>query len=163
MEDSEQSHLVSLGTVPDPQDPKRNIQLAGTRLPSTLDKGTRKSQPLPEGTTTDPKDSGGNIQSTNKDCLPRTNHPTVADLSGTGAKYQVDETQSTRLRYLSLTKNKVKTSSEVEPDIEPLQLKTFADVQAFLLSEDEMAQESDDEEVFAAGKDMDKDTQAAEE
>ncbi|GKC58715.1 hypothetical protein Tco_1086313, partial [Tanacetum coccineum] len=34
------------------------------------------------------------------------------------------------------------------------------DVQAFLLSEDELAQESDDEEVFAAGEDMDEDTQA---
>ncbi|GJV95329.1 hypothetical protein Tco_1546906 [Tanacetum coccineum] len=47
----EQSHLVSSSNVPDPQDPERNIQLAGTGLPSTqLDKGTHKSQPLPEGT-----------------------------------------------------------------------------------------------------------------
>ncbi|GKD38813.1 hypothetical protein Tco_1259020 [Tanacetum coccineum] len=33
-------------------------------------------------------------------------------------------------------------------------------VQAFLLSKDELAQENDDEEVFAAGEDMDEDTQA---
>nr|GFB44369.1 hypothetical protein [Tanacetum cinerariifolium] len=46
-----------------PQHPERNIQLASTGLPSTsLDEGTHKSQPLPEGTTTDPKDSGGNVQ-----------------------------------------------------------------------------------------------------
>ncbi|GKD37700.1 hypothetical protein Tco_1257907, partial [Tanacetum coccineum] len=57
---SEQSHPVSLGTVPDPQDLERNIQLASTGLPSTLDEGTRKSQPLPESTTIDPKDSVGN-------------------------------------------------------------------------------------------------------
>ncbi|GJS33726.1 hypothetical protein Tco_0532108 [Tanacetum coccineum] len=55
-EGSEQSHLVSSGTVPDPQDLERKIQLASTRLPSTLDEGTCKSQPLPDGTTTDPKD-----------------------------------------------------------------------------------------------------------
>ncbi|GKD59295.1 hypothetical protein Tco_1296804, partial [Tanacetum coccineum] len=31
-------------------------------LPSTLDEGTRKSQPLPESTNTAPKDSVGNKQ-----------------------------------------------------------------------------------------------------
>nr|GEU31873.1 hypothetical protein [Tanacetum cinerariifolium] len=66
-EGSEQSYSVSSGTVPDPQDLKRNIQLAGTRLPSSLNKGTHKSQHLPKGT---------------------------------GAEYQVDKTQSTRLRKL---------------------------------------------------------------
>ncbi|GJY60715.1 retrovirus-related pol polyprotein from transposon TNT 1-94 [Tanacetum coccineum] len=39
-EGSEQSHLVSSGTVPDPQDLERDIQLASTGLPSTLDEGT---------------------------------------------------------------------------------------------------------------------------
>ncbi|GKA09334.1 hypothetical protein Tco_0688665 [Tanacetum coccineum] len=66
-EGSEQSHSVSSGTVPDPQDLERNIQLASMGLPSTLDKGTRKSQPLPEGTITDPKDSGGNDQPADRD------------------------------------------------------------------------------------------------
>nr|GEU70874.1 hypothetical protein [Tanacetum cinerariifolium] len=47
-EGSEQSHSVSLGTVPDPQDLERNIQLASIGLPFTFDEGTRKSQPLPE-------------------------------------------------------------------------------------------------------------------
>ncbi|GKC14012.1 hypothetical protein Tco_1010794 [Tanacetum coccineum] len=49
----------------------------------------------------------------------------VVDPSGTDAKYQ-DQTQSARLRYRSLTKNKGKTSSKVEPDSKALQLKTFA-------------------------------------
>ncbi|GJY80064.1 hypothetical protein Tco_0492815 [Tanacetum coccineum] len=72
-EGSKQSHSVSSGNVLDPQDSERNIQLAGTRLPSTsLDEGIRKSQPFPEGTTTDPKDSGGNVQPTDKG-LPSTN------------------------------------------------------------------------------------------
>nr|GEY53112.1 hypothetical protein [Tanacetum cinerariifolium] len=50
---------------------ERNIQLASTGLPSTLDESTRKSQPFPKGTTTDPKDSGGNDQPADKG-LPST-------------------------------------------------------------------------------------------
>ncbi|GJR93288.1 hypothetical protein Tco_0265462 [Tanacetum coccineum] len=43
-EDSKQSHLVSSGHVPNPQDPERNKQLASTGLPFTqLDEGTHKS------------------------------------------------------------------------------------------------------------------------
>ncbi|GKE31892.1 hypothetical protein Tco_1451214 [Tanacetum coccineum] len=188
-EGSVQSHSVSSGTVPDPQDLERNIQLASTRLPSILNERTRKSKPLPKSTLTHPKDSQGNVQPLDRDLTimtfdegmtkttphpegslgdkdlggnisPADNEPihtTDADLSGTGAKYQVDETQSTRLRYRSLTKNEGKTSSEVEPDTEPLQLQTFADIQAFILSEDELDKESDDEEVLAIGEDMDKD------
>nr|GFA14817.1 hypothetical protein [Tanacetum cinerariifolium] len=45
-EGSKKSHSVSSGTVPDPQDIERDIQLANTGLPSTLDEGTRKSKPL---------------------------------------------------------------------------------------------------------------------
>ncbi|GKC65017.1 hypothetical protein Tco_1097615, partial [Tanacetum coccineum] len=37
-------------------------------MPSTpLDEETRKSQPLPKGTTTNPKDLGGNIQPADKE------------------------------------------------------------------------------------------------
>ncbi|GJW61129.1 hypothetical protein Tco_0110464 [Tanacetum coccineum] len=39
----EQSHSVPSGTVPDPRDLERNIQLASMGFPSTLDEGTRKS------------------------------------------------------------------------------------------------------------------------
>nr|GEZ55903.1 hypothetical protein [Tanacetum cinerariifolium] len=132
MEGSEQSHSVSSGTVPDPQDLKRDLQLASTRLPSTLDEGTRKLKPLPESTPTHPKDSGGNKQPLDRDLTSTTSdeattkttpfpegslwdkdlrgnippvdmkpiHTPVADPSGSGAKYQVDETQSTRLSDL---------------------------------------------------------------
>nr|GEX33919.1 reverse transcriptase domain-containing protein [Tanacetum cinerariifolium] len=62
-----------------------------------------------------------------------------------------------RLRYRSLTKNKGKTSSEVESDIEPLKLQTYVDIQALLLSDDELDKESDEEEVLATGDDMDED------
>ncbi|GJS53351.1 hypothetical protein Tco_0626713 [Tanacetum coccineum] len=194
-EGSEQSHSVSSGTVPDPQDLERDIQLASTGLPSTLDEGTRPSKPLLEGTTTHPKDSGGNKQPLDRYITSMTSnegtakttprpegslgdkdsggnilpaymepiHTPVADPSGTGAKYQVDKTQSTRLGYRSLTKNEGNTSSEVEPDTKPLQLQTFADIQAYLLSKDELDKESDEEEVLTAGDDMDEDIQVDEE
>ncbi|GKE29007.1 hypothetical protein Tco_1444391, partial [Tanacetum coccineum] len=188
---SEQSHSISSGTVPDPQDLERDIQLAITGLPSTLDEGTRQSKPLPEGTATHLKDSGGNKQPLDRDITSTTSnkgtakttphlegslgdkdsggnippadmeliHTPIADPSGTGAKYQVDETQSTRLRYRSLIKNKGKTSSEVEPDTKPLKLQTYADIQALLLSDDELDKESGEEEVLATGDDMDEDPQ----
>nr|GEV63519.1 retrovirus-related Pol polyprotein from transposon TNT 1-94 [Tanacetum cinerariifolium] len=66
-EGSEQSHSVSSGTVPNPQDQERNIQLFSMGLPSTLNEGTRKSQPFPESTVTPPKDSGGNDQPLDRD------------------------------------------------------------------------------------------------
>ncbi|GJS58915.1 hypothetical protein Tco_0653699 [Tanacetum coccineum] len=148
----EQSHLVSSGTVPGPQDPVGNIQPMGMRLPSTVsDEGVAKTTPCPEGPRGD-KDSEGNKPPT--DMEPQ--HTPVADLSGTGVDYQVDETQSTRLRYKSLTKNKGETSSEVEPDLPKLPLKTVAEIQALLLSEDELDQESD-EEVLEAVAELDED------
>ncbi|GJS21948.1 hypothetical protein Tco_0450580 [Tanacetum coccineum] len=70
---------------------------------------------------------------------PRNHHPSQQ----TGAKYQEDQTQSSRLRYQSLTKNKGKPSYEGEPDTQPILL-TYVDVRVILLSEDE-AQESDEE------------------
>ncbi|GKF17811.1 hypothetical protein Tco_0062729, partial [Tanacetum coccineum] len=119
---------------------------------------TAKTTPRPKGSLRE-KDSRGNIPPADMEPI----HPTIADLSGTGAKYKVDETHSTRLRYQSLTKNKGKTSSKVELDTEPLQLQTFVDVEAFLLSKDKLDKESDEEEVLAVGEDMDKDPQAAKE
>ncbi|GJV13323.1 hypothetical protein Tco_1354864, partial [Tanacetum coccineum] len=168
-EGSEQSHLVSLGTVPDPQDLERNIQLASVGLSSTLDEDTRKTKPLLASTANPPKDSGENIQPLDRDITSTTSdegtakttprpegllgdkdlggnippadmepiHLPVADLSGTGAKYHVDQTQSTRLRYQSLPENKGKPSHEGELDTQPIVLSTYADVRAFLLSNDE--------------------------
>ncbi|GKA31121.1 hypothetical protein Tco_0717426, partial [Tanacetum coccineum] len=148
----------SSGIVPDPQDPERNIQLAGMGLPFTSpDEGIRKSQTLPEGTTADPKDSGGNVQSADKGL------PSTASDEWTSVKYQVDKTHSTRLRYQTLTENKGKTSSKVESNHETLQLTTLVDFQAYLLSKDELAQESDEKEVFATGDHMEEDSQANEE
>ncbi|GJT79334.1 hypothetical protein Tco_1053676 [Tanacetum coccineum] len=95
----------------------------------TPDDGMAKTTPRPKGLLGD-KDLGGNIPPADMEPI----HTPVADLSGTGAKYQEDQTQSSRLRYQYLTKNK-----------------------AIILSKDE-AQESD-EEVLAAGDDMDEDPQ----
>ncbi|GJT65154.1 hypothetical protein Tco_1016634 [Tanacetum coccineum] len=69
----EQSHSVSSGTVPDTQDLERDIQLASTT----------KTTSRPEGSLGD-KDLGGNIQPANMEPI----YTSVADPSGTGAKYQ---------------------------------------------------------------------------
>nr|GEX85117.1 retrovirus-related Pol polyprotein from transposon TNT 1-94 [Tanacetum cinerariifolium] len=76
-----------------PTETNRDIHLFSTGLPFTLDEGTRKSQPLPEGKATHTKDSGGNIPPTDREPI----HTIVAELSGTGVKYQVVETYFTRL------------------------------------------------------------------
>nr|GEV15835.1 hypothetical protein [Tanacetum cinerariifolium] len=88
-----------------------------------------------------------------------TQNPTDADLSGTGAKYQEDQTQSSRLGYQSLTENKGEPSYEGETDTEPMIL-SYADVRSILLSEDKV-QESE-EEILGAGEEMDNNPQSDE-
>ncbi|GJR89226.1 hypothetical protein Tco_0213237 [Tanacetum coccineum] len=127
-----------------------------TRLPSIFDEGTRKSQPLLEGTNTNPKDSRGNIQPADKG-LPST-------ISDEGA---VKTTPLPEGPLGDKDSKGNKTPGDMEPInpivTEPLELTTFSNVQACLPSEDEMSQEIDDEELFAAGEDMDVDTHADEE
>ncbi|GJY09547.1 retrovirus-related pol polyprotein from transposon TNT 1-94 [Tanacetum coccineum] len=143
------------GTTTDRKDSGGNDQPADKGLPSKAsNEGTAKTSSRPEGTLGD-KDSGGNKPPADMEPI----HPTVVDPSGTSAKYQVDQTQSTRLRYQSLTKNEGKPSYEGEPDAQPLVLSTYADVLAFLLSDDE-AQESEDA-ILGAGDEMDEDSQTA--
>ncbi|GKA68613.1 retrovirus-related pol polyprotein from transposon TNT 1-94, partial [Tanacetum coccineum] len=92
MEGFEQSHSVSLGTVPDPQDLERDIQLASMGLPSTLNEGTRTSKPFLEGTAkTMPypkgsfreKDLGGNKPPADMEPI----HTSVANPSGIVANF----------------------------------------------------------------------------
>ncbi|GJW57577.1 retrovirus-related pol polyprotein from transposon TNT 1-94 [Tanacetum coccineum] len=128
---SEQSYSVSLGTVHDPQDLERNIQLASMGLPSILDARPRKQ-------------------------LCREAWLNTRSIEGTGAKYQVDQTRSTRLRYQSLPKNKGKPSHEGELDTQPIVLSIYADVRAFLLSDDEI-----EEDIFGAGEEIDEEPPVA--
>nr|GEX28349.1 hypothetical protein [Tanacetum cinerariifolium] len=67
--------------------------------------------------------------------------------------------QYTRLRYQSLTENKGKPSHEGELDTQPLVQSTYADVRAFLLSDDEA--QANEEDILGAGEEMDKEPQAA--
>ncbi|GKF95816.1 hypothetical protein Tco_0288551 [Tanacetum coccineum] len=101
------------GTATHPKDSGGNVQPLERDLTfTTSDEGTAKTTLRPEGSLRD-KDSGGNIPPADMEQI----NPTDADLSGTGAKYQ---------------------------------LQTFADIQAYLLSEDELEKKSDEEEVLAA-------------
>ncbi|GJZ85451.1 hypothetical protein Tco_0650790 [Tanacetum coccineum] len=131
---------------------------------SSTEQGTRKSQPLLEGTTTDPKDSGGNDQPADKG-LPSTvsNEGTakttpcpegpLGDKDSRGNKPPVDMEPIHPLFLI------LQPLYEGEPDAQPLVLSTYADVRAFLLSNDE-AQESE-EAILDDGDEMDEDSQTA--
>nr|GFC07569.1 hypothetical protein [Tanacetum cinerariifolium] len=81
--------------------------------PSTHpDDGTSKSQPLPEGTSIDPKDSRRNTQLADRG-QPKA---LVIDLSGAGTKYHVDQTQSTRFESPSPNKDQPKSSKDKKTD-----------------------------------------------
>nr|GEV19547.1 retrovirus-related Pol polyprotein from transposon TNT 1-94 [Tanacetum cinerariifolium] len=120
-----------------PIETKRDIQLTSTGFPSTLDEGTRKLKHLRKGTATHPKDSGGNKQPLNRDITSMTPD------EGTDAKYKEDQTESSRLRYKSLTRNEGEPSYEGEPDTQPILL-SCADVRAILLYEDESSPPQED-------------------
>ncbi|GKF33062.1 hypothetical protein Tco_0106262, partial [Tanacetum coccineum] len=123
-----------------------NKQPIDMGLPSmTSDEGTAKTTLHPKGSLGG-KDLGGNKPPADIEAI----NSTIADPSGTDAKYQVVQTKSTRLRYQSLTENEGKPSHKGELDIQPLVLSTYADVRAFLLSDDE-AQESE-EDILRADK-----------
>ncbi|GKA29921.1 hypothetical protein Tco_0716166 [Tanacetum coccineum] len=115
--------------------------------------GISNSQPLLESKKFDLKDSEGNKHPTNLGLLAT--HPNEGihpPLSGTGAEYHVDKTQSIRFVVSVLDQHQSKNSSEVELDVNPLILTSVADIQA-LLEEDELIEESDD--VFEAEEEMD--------
>ncbi|GJU52641.1 hypothetical protein Tco_1226355 [Tanacetum coccineum] len=60
------------------ESPPKPTEGSDTGLPSTLDEGTRQSKPLPEGTATHPKDSGGNKQPLDKDITSTTSNEGTA-------------------------------------------------------------------------------------
>nr|GEY83945.1 hypothetical protein [Tanacetum cinerariifolium] len=117
-----------------PSETKRNIQLASMGLPSTLDERTRKSQPFPKGTTTDPKDSFGNDQPANKRLPSTTSNKGMA---------------KTTSRSKGPLRDKDSGGNKQPTDMEPIN-PTVADP---------LGTESDEEEVFEAGEYIDEDTQ----
>ncbi|GJU33014.1 hypothetical protein Tco_1176603 [Tanacetum coccineum] len=128
-----------------PTKTKRDIQLASTGLPFILDEGTRKSQHLPESTATHPKDSGGNKQPLDRDITSTT----------------PDERMAKTTPHLEGSLRDKYSGGNIPPaNREPIDT-PVADPSgtAFLLSDDELDKESDEEEVLSAGDDMDEDPQ----
>ncbi|GKB15642.1 zinc finger, CCHC-type containing protein [Tanacetum coccineum] len=94
-EGTRKSQPLPESTTIDPKDSGGNVQPADKGLPSmAYNEGMVKTKPLHEGTLRD-KDSEGLKPPADMELLTNP----IVDPSGTGAKYQVDETQSTRLRY----------------------------------------------------------------
>ncbi|GKA12352.1 hypothetical protein Tco_0691898 [Tanacetum coccineum] len=143
-EGSEQSHSVSLGTVLDPQDLERNIQLASTGLPSTPNEGTRKSQPLPEGTITHSKDSGGNKQPLDRDITSMTSN---------------EGTAKTKPHPEGSLGDKDSKGNIPPADMELIHTPVVDPLGTGAKYQDESKNESDEEEVLAAGDDMHEDPQ----
>ncbi|GJV95492.1 hypothetical protein Tco_1547069 [Tanacetum coccineum] len=114
--------------------------MAGSHSPP--DEGTRISQPLLEDKTTYLKDPEGNKHPADKGLPFMVPNESI----GTNAKYQVDQTQSTRSEVLVPDQHQSNTSSEVELDFEPLKLTTTADIQALLGASDDLKKDSEDDE-----------------
>nr|GEY07279.1 hypothetical protein [Tanacetum cinerariifolium] len=79
-----------------------------------------------------------------------------------GKSHSVDQTQSIGFEVSVPDQNQSNTSYEGELDSQSLILSTAADVQALMLSDDELIEESDDD-VFEAGDEMDEDIHQANE
>ncbi|GKB10483.1 hypothetical protein Tco_0844406 [Tanacetum coccineum] len=122
--------------------PKSHPLRPSTGLPSTLDEGTRKSKPLPESTTTPPKDSRRNIQPLDRDITSTTFDEGTAKTMprserSLGDKYSgrnIPPTDMEPIHPLLLISQGLVLR---ELDTQPIVLSTYADVRAFLLSDDE--------------------------
>nr|GEU48891.1 hypothetical protein [Tanacetum cinerariifolium] len=138
--------LISLSSYL--EDTQRNIQLAVKGSHSSLDEETRKSQHLPKGTTTDPKDSRGNDQ-------PADN----------GLPFTIFDEGTGKTKPLPEWPREDKDSERLKPlvDVESQTLLFFIShrlMLTLLLSDDELIKESNDD-VFEAGDEMDEDIQQA--
>nr|GEX20151.1 hypothetical protein [Tanacetum cinerariifolium] len=123
------------------------------RLPCKLNEGTCKSQPLPESIVTPPKDSRGNDQPLNRDLIFMTSDEGMAKttLHPKGSRGDKDSRGTNHLMIWNHYTPLMLISHGLMQNTK----RTRPNVQAILLSKDE-AQESD-EEVLAAGDDMDDD------
>ncbi|GKA71730.1 hypothetical protein Tco_0777869 [Tanacetum coccineum] len=121
-----------------PTKTQRNKQLAGTRLPSTqLDEGTRKSQLSPEGKKSDPKDLVGNNQPIDM------GFPFMASDKGTVKTMPLPEGSPG-----DKDSERLKPPADMEPLTNPIADPSGTGAKY---------QESDNEEMFAAGEEMDED------
>ncbi|GJR57924.1 hypothetical protein Tco_1500086 [Tanacetum coccineum] len=127
------SSLLSKVNPIDPKDSNGNIHPTNKGLPATNpDEGTRKSQPLLEGTTIDPKDSEGNTQPADKGLPSMVSDP---------------------------DHNKEKTSSEVEPNTDHIILQTYGDLHMLIKDSEDELQDISDEEIYEVGEEMDEEEQ----
>nr|GEW52868.1 hypothetical protein [Tanacetum cinerariifolium] len=125
------ANSLCLGGKPtDPNDSEENKQPVDMTLPAThLDKGISTTQPLPEGTNTNPKDSERLKPLVDRD----SSNPFVISLLGTNAQYQVD--------------------------VDTIILTIVADIQALLGASDDELKDDSDDNVFEARDEINEDIQ----
>ncbi|GJV19811.1 hypothetical protein Tco_1368831, partial [Tanacetum coccineum] len=128
-------------------------------LPSTLDEGTRKSKPLPESTATPPKDSGGNIQPLDRDITSMTSDESTTKITPypeglLGDKDSGGNIPPADMEPIHLTVSDLSRTGEL--DTQPVVLSTYANVRAFLLSNNES-----EEDILGAGEEIDQEPQVA--
>ncbi|GJW61906.1 hypothetical protein Tco_0111241 [Tanacetum coccineum] len=165
-------------TVSKPK-PKTQGTKASGSLPQKRKKAMTKKT-TPEATETPPTEevptedsdkTQGNVRPLIRDCFPRFLMRVLVKpslylkghvrINTQRLKPLADmESQPRFVTALSETDAKYQTSYEVELDSQPLVLSTVADVQALLLSDDELVEESKDD-VFKAGDEMNEDIQQA--
>ncbi|GJR83389.1 hypothetical protein Tco_0154174 [Tanacetum coccineum] len=160
------AHMIAVNNQKDPVSPlpfSGKKKKVNTGLPSTLDEGTRKSQPLPEGTTSAPKDLGGNVQPTNIGLPSMASNEETAKttplLEGPIVNKDLEGFTPPDMEPITPIDAAPLTSYEGELDAQPLVMSAYADVRTFLLSDDET--QDSDEDILGAGEEVDEDPQAA--
>nr|GEV48779.1 hypothetical protein [Tanacetum cinerariifolium] len=135
-----------------------------TETPPTEEEPTEDSDKTQPGKTTDLKDSGGHVQPADKGLL-FTIFDEVTGKTKPLPKGPREEKYSERLKPLVDMESQSHfvtalsgTNAKYQLDSQPLVLSTVADVQALLLSDDELVKESKDD-VFEAGDEMNEDIQ----
>ena len=142
---------MSEGTQFTPQDSEGFIQPADREITIHIpNEGTETTHSVTEGNS-GAQDSGGNKPPT--DMAPKLTPGGVP--SGTDPSYSLDKTPSTELQASGPVHNQGKPSSEGEPgsSLAP----TLVDLQQLLEESEEDLVDFEEEEVLAAGDDMDTD------
>nr|GEW16856.1 uncharacterized mitochondrial protein AtMg00810-like [Tanacetum cinerariifolium] len=152
--------LISSGQAAHPQDTEGFTQPVVKGFHSPLDEGTHSSKPFPEGKPTDHKDSEKNKQPTDMG-LPATHlNKGISITQPLHEETNINTKDSKRLKPLADRDSSTTVLVvKYQMDSEPMVITAVADIQALLGAFNDELQDASDDDVFEAGKEMDKDIQ----